>query len=42
MSAEKKCHKGWMAIPAVLVVFLTCSFAIPEQTHDAKAVFYVA
>jgi hypothetical protein len=44
MAAEKKYRKGWMAIPAflVLAVFLTCSFAAPEQTHDAKAVFYVA
>jgi hypothetical protein len=33
-----------MAIPAflVLAVFLTCSFAAPEQTHDAQVVFYVA
>ena len=44
MAPEKNCRKGWMAIPAflVLAVFLTCSFAAPEQTHDAQVVFYVA
>jgi hypothetical protein len=44
MDVGKNYHKGRLATAALLflAVLLTYGFAAPEQSHEAKVIFYVA